>query len=1094
MSTTHSDPHADAVREFAERLRAELLPAAPDTEGPGAARRGYREAACLLTHFDPTLLRLPGEEHPTGAAVLELLDDCTTIGPRERTVWSLRREIREAALRSLAGPDAARSALEHNLGAVQDERPGGPERTALACLAGTPPELSGRGPEELADILRAVLWLSHVPGVPGLPDPARVQEALERARLLQPLERLVRHPFRGRARELAALRAYACSAAGPETPPAPAPAPASALEVPAPPAEVPAPPADTPGPGAPGAGPMPPVAPLVVHGPGGMGKSTLLARFLLDGIHGGTRGFPFAYVDFERPTLSVQEPVTLIAETARQLAVQYPAHRAAFDALVTECHRTARSQREGRDRVTQLHTLATTRSLLGRGSSKEFQTLATTRETDLVRRTAAVLVTAVEEAGQTGAPLVMVVDSFEEAQYRGSPVLGRMWALCVALQSGYPRLRIVVSGRSRVDHPGRFPRSPEIELTELDRADSVALLTSCGVSDPEVAGALAERVGGHPLSLRLAARATTLAGIGVGEQGGDGGQRGDGTREQPEGEGRGGVAEVLRGLPERRATVFRQVDRMLVQGILYDRILHHIADPGARALAHPGLVLRIITPEIVQEVLAEPCGLRVDTPEEARRLYDELARLDLMEPAGPGAVRHRGDVRAIMLRLPGGDRTEVMREVERRAVAHYAAREGLEARAEEIYHRLRLGESPRTVEERWLPGVERLLAGAVQDMPPRAAALLTARLGGEAPPPVLAGADQEDWERITAREVEDLLTQDFADAALERLGERRPWTPCGPLHPLLAETLHRLGRAGEARTAVAEAVTAADRAGCSATLLELLLLDARLAEEAGDPGAADRALRRAEDLAVELGQDLEAMGALLARARLQADRGRAIGPGPDTAAGTRLAQRLRGTPDAVLAGQPALTRAVASQVYARDPAALARALEVVGLPTDDEALETLGAAVRTAASRRPALLGPLMALLREAAGPSGPSAGTGPSSTSDILRLARDRGTLDTLARRLLDVPDDSGAIAAAVAAAMGVGTAAPPPRRPPGTDEADPSDPPVPPGPSVPPVAADPPVPPVPPSPPPVRGGSGAPAGTPASDEGNGLVRPGRP
>lgn len=139
-----------------------------------------------------------------------------------------------------------------------------------------------------------------------------------------------------------------------------------------------------------------------------------------------------------------------------------------------------------------------------------------------------------------------------------------------------------------------------------------------------------------------------------------------------------------------------------------------------------------------------------------------------------------------MLRLPGSDRTDVMRTIERRAVQYYAAREGLEARAEEIYHRLRLEENPRSVEERWLPGVERFLVGAQQDMTPRSAGLLTAKLGGGASEHVLEGADQEDWERIAAREVEDLLAQGFPEAALVRLGERRrgrraaPCTPCWP--------------------------------------------------------------------------------------------------------------------------------------------------------------------------------------------------------------------------------------------------------------------------------------------------------------------------
>ncbi|MEU5208553.1 ATP-binding protein [Streptomyces sp. NPDC020742] len=969
MSTGPSDrPAPSGLREvFAARLR-EALRTGDRGHDPSYTRRAYREAACLLARFDPRLLRLPGERRATGRALLELVDDCTTLGRPDRPEWTLKADVRERALRGLAGPEAARRVLASNIGGLPAEP--GPERFALAHLFGNPPATDRLTADELADALQAVLWLAQVPRVSGLPDPTALQHALERARLLEPLERLVRQPFQGRGRELRELRRFV---EGPGGEPASVRSPAEA--------------------------PPGPVPPLVVHGPGGMGKSTLLAAFVLGGARDRADGFPFVYIDFERPTLSLQEPVTLIAEAARQLGIQYPARRAELDALAEEGQEAARSQREGQDRVTQLQELATTRAVLGRSSSQEYQLRATGQESGLIRRVADVLVRAVADGksspGQPDPPLVVVIDSFEAAQYRGSPALGRTWAIYQSLRSVYPRLRFIVSGRAPVDHPAKTLTPLDIELGELDREAAVGVLVSCGIQDPLVARELADRVGGHPLSLKLAARAATLAGPTAGRAG-----------------------ELIRSLPERRREVLRRVDQMLVQGILYDRILSHIADPDVRRLAHPALALRVVTPELVRDVLAEPCGLRVPTPERARALFGELSRLDMVEPVGPDAVRYRRDVRAIMLRLPGGDRTAVMRAIERRAVDHYAARDGLEARAEEIYHRLRLEEDPRSVEERWLPGVERFLAGAQQDMTPRAAGLLTARLGGGAPDRVTAGADQEDWERIAAREVEDLLAQGFAEAAYERIGRRRPWTPCSPLHALFAETLNRLGRRPEARQAVADALGTAERAGCGERQLELLLLSARLAQEAGDRRGADRVLRAAEELAAGLGADLEAMGALLARARLTAD-GAAAGQEADR----QLAERLQEVPDAVLAERPVLVRAVASQIYERAPGALDHALEVVGLPHDDETLDELGAAMRRATGRQPALLGRVMEILNDAAGPTRPQAGGAPTGIAGILRLARDRGTLDALARRLLAVPDRSGEIAAGVAAAMGAGS-----------------------------------------------------------------------
>ncbi|MGW8884178.1 AAA family ATPase [Streptomyces sp. NPDC055749] len=971
MSTRPSE----ARERFSARLRQELRGGKDHSPTVSDSRKAYREAACLLTRFDPMLLRLPGQEQAAGGdAVLELLDDCTATGTEDSAVWTLKSDVRVEALRGLAGPEAARLALECNVGLSPTES--GPEGICLAYLSGSPPQPADGTAAELADTLQAVQWLSQVPGMSGLPDVGELQRAMEQARLLQPLERLVRGDFQGRSSELGELRGYV----GLPAEPAAATAPEQAGHTPradARPALVP---------------------PLVVHGPGGMGKSTLLAKFLLDAIHDHSPCFPFAYIDFERPTLSIHEPVTLIAEAARQLGVQYPAFRAELGVLADECQQAAFSQREGEERVTQLHELATTRTVMGRSSSQAFQLLATGRETDLVRRVADVLVRAVAVAEREDPPFVMVIDSFEKAQYSGSPVMGRMWAICVAFQQVYPRLRVVVSGRAPVDHPAKTMASLEIELRDLDPSAAVGLLMSCGVKDADVARALADRVGGHPLSLRLAARAFALAGGKI-----------------------GGTGELIGSLPERRDQLFRRVDQLLVQGILYDRILHHIANDDVRRLARPGLVLRIITPQIIKDVLAEPCGLRVETLDDARLLFDELTRLDLVEQTGAEAVRHRADVRAIMLRLPGSDRTDLMRTVERRAVEYYAVRDGLEARAEEIYHRLRLGENPRSVEERWLPGIERYLIGADQDMSPRAAGLLTAKLGGGAPAQVMAGADQEDWERIAGREVEDLLAQGFTEAAFTRLGERRPWTPCSPLHSLLAETLNRLGRREEARQAASDAIGPTQMAGCAERQLELLLLSASLAEQAGDLKSADRDLRVAENVAVGLGHDLEAMGAQLARARLASDA-----EVPDTDVDTELALRLRMLPDAVLADQPDLVRAVASQIYTQDPKALGHALAVAGFPADDEALDVLGQGIRRAASRKPGLLGALVEILREAAGTSGPQSGAAPLSITGLVSMARDRDALDELAGRLLDMPDESGDIVAAVAAAMRAGAAGP--------------------------------------------------------------------
>ncbi|MCX4984779.1 trypsin-like peptidase domain-containing protein [Streptomyces sp. NBC_00572] len=978
------------------RLHRALPPTAPRTDGtahllrdalrasltaPAAAlpdpRRSYREAACLLQEFDPELLRLPGEERATGRAVLELVDDCTALPSPDATVWTLKPEIREAALTGLAGPEAALDALRTNIG-LRPEGPG-PERMALTLLTGTVKVLPPADPHpeapaqsqaqaqphgddvaELSDTLQAVLWLSRVPGVTGLPPVDEVQHRLEAARLLQPMHRLIRGTFHGRTAELDALHAY--------------------IALPEEPAE----------------------PPVILHGIGGIGKSTLLAKFLVDALAASPTGFPFAYIDFARPTLSVHEPATMIAEMARQLGVQHPAQRTAFETLADECERTAAAQRGERNELDDLHQLAGTRATLARDYSSDFHARASAREQELAHRIASLVAEAVRPTpGGSPPPFVVVLDSAEESQYRGSPLISRMWAIWTALRADYSRLRYIVSGRAPVDHPARVLTPRTMELTELDHQASVDLLMSSGVLDEALAEDLAERIGGHPLSLKLAARTAVTVGSDSPSLGG-----------------------LLRGLPSRRRYFDRQVDQMLIQGTLYDRILKHIAEDDLRALVQAGLALRFITPDLVREVLAGPAGLRVETAAEARRLYGLLtSRVDLMESAGPDAIRHRADLRAIMLRLSDSARTDLMRAVDRSAVAYYAAREGTRNRAEELYHRLRLGENPRTVEERWDPGVAVYLGGSTHlEMPHRSAAFLLGRIGGHVPDQIMTEADQEDWERIAAREVEDLLTQGYVENAAQRLAERRPWTPCSRLHALLAETLARSGRTAEALASAERAADRAEEAGCAETQLELLQLSARLAQDTGDFADADRDLQEAEEIAAGLGLRFESLGILVARSRL-AD----LADVDAVPARERLARTLRGMPDADLARQPSLARTAAATACPEDPQLLEHTLRLVGLPADEEAVVTeLAGWIDNTLTDEPELRGPLTRILETAAGKPDALPGDAPHLDRERiewdLREARRRGTLDSVARQALTLRDGSGDLLLGVASAMDAG------------------------------------------------------------------------
>jgi hypothetical protein len=144
-----------------------------------------------------------------------------------------------------------------------------------------------------------------------------------------------------------------------------------------------------------------------------------------------------------------------------------------------------------------------------------------------------------------------------------------------------------------------------------------------GVGPPERARAIARQVGGNPLTLRLAAR------VAADEEAVTGG------------------IEAL----ETRRFGFLAVSPALIRGQLYRRVLDHIHDPDVRALAHPGMVLRRVTPDIIREVLGPRCGI-AGVESKALKLFEALQKehaLVLIE--GDGSLRYREEVRRPVLEL-----------------------------------------------------------------------------------------------------------------------------------------------------------------------------------------------------------------------------------------------------------------------------------------------------------------------------------------------------------------------------------------------------------------------------------------------------------
>ncbi len=272
------------------------------------------------------------------------------------------------------------------------------------------------------------------------------------------------------------------------------------------------------------------------------------------------------------------------------------------------------------------------------------------------------------------------------------------------------------------------------------------------------------KVGGNPLSLRLAARLVLS--------------------DQNEASKKG-----IRDLTTKKWLLF-QIDEELIQGQLYKRILDHIQNPDVRKLAHPGMVLRVVSPDIIMKVLAGICGMGDIDESRAFTLFRSLREEHgLVEAGSSGTLVYRPEIRQAMIKLLNQDKRSLVRDLNRAAVKYYEGRLGIEALAEEFYHRLVLNEDELwTLSERWDPAIERSIIANIEEYPERTLAWLATRTKIEVPREILLKAGVTDWERNITRKVMRAIEGLQLINAKQLLSERSERTTGSPLFALEAKT------------------------------------------------------------------------------------------------------------------------------------------------------------------------------------------------------------------------------------------------------------------------------------------------------------------
>jgi hypothetical protein len=431
-------------------------------------------------------------------------------------------------------------------------------------------------------------------------------------------------------------------------------------------------------------------------------------------------------------------------------------------------------------------------------------------------------------------PLLLVLDTLERVFRRGRHWITALDDMIGMLRAESIDVRVVASGRAFLAEQqanqalgSRKIYWRERALSELPSDEAEALLVRRGLSSDQ-ARTTAKQIGGVPLSLCLAADYLKR---------------------------HGGDLAHLSGLT-RSWWLKRRLEDHVIQGNLYQRILSHVEDKEVAPLVYPGLILREITPPLISEVLAKPCGLGEVSEERAKHLFAGLAQeFTLVDDIGSNRLKHRTDVRQVMLgQMLGCDQSRA-RQVSEAAVHYYEKFSDPKSRAEELYHRLLLGEDKEVIESRWLMGVEDYLGEEIiDDIPSIPLRVFAAtRLKLEVPDEEwLRHADAETWERKVTQDFEARLKLGQVREALQLVSGRAEFTPGSRLYPLVAQAFADIRNYAMAERWVDAGLRhiddVADAAGRQ-TLVPLYLVRARIFDR-----IAERAATQPDLIAGEIEQ------------------------------------------------------------------------------------------------------------------------------------------------------------------------------------------------------------------------------------------------
>lgn len=461
---------------------------------------------------------------------------------------------------------------------------------------------------------------------------------------------------------------------------------------------------------------------VIVSGIGGTGKSALIEALRRRAER--AKDMTFLGFDLDQTSLRSGERVALTMELLRQIGLLRPELDQPLSALRSML----------RD---MLSSVTDDSALLEAASTAVYSALSE-------------LATHLEAAGLKNQGFALVFDTFEQALVAGEERVRLIadWLMLLRDIAGIGKLRVILSGREAgmiagLDIPG-ISVVGQIELGDLGtnagRAKLRDVFRHFGSEHLDLVPSLIAAFGSNPLVIEIVAAFC---------------------RDRPR-------SEIVALAEDNDDQLRGELNTEMRQRIVYTRILNRIADPELRPLASPGLVLRHITPELIEQVLAEPCGLTLPLPAgKADALYTALSsQVWLVRPAPSGdALEHVPDLRRLMLPqilgLPAA--AKVAREA---AVWYEREAAGLPGPEiwESLYYRCLI--NPDVLDGHEAPDLLAMadhLGAAVLDLPPKAQAMLREATGAILTRKEIAALTGEARSRAThkrrARQVSEGLEQ-----------------------------------------------------------------------------------------------------------------------------------------------------------------------------------------------------------------------------------------------------------------------------------------------------------------------------------------------